>query len=76
MENKRRLLIVENGDLNRIVYKALMSKHFNVTMCESKTEFYNALEKDDFDIFLCTCQGRMKMPPLPPGQPNLSANRL
>jgi CheY-like chemotaxis protein len=52
MENKKRLLIVEDDDLNGIVYKALLSKHFKVTICVNETEFYNALKKEHFDLFL------------------------
>lgn len=52
MTNNVKLLIVEDDELNQKLYKAVLSKEFDTTLCANDAQFYAALPKHKFDIFL------------------------
>jgi CheY-like chemotaxis protein len=53
MSTKPKLLIVEDDELNRMVYQGVLSKNFDLIICKNDVEFLNELQKDDtFNAFL------------------------
>jgi CheY-like chemotaxis protein len=52
METRPKLLIVEDDDLNQLVYNALFEKKYDIIICKNEYEFYPALNSNKFDLFL------------------------
>ncbi|MCL4551056.1 MAG: response regulator [Bacteroidetes bacterium] len=52
MTKTAKLLIVEDDDLNQKLYMAVLSKEFDTTFCANDVQFYAALPKKKYDIFL------------------------
>lgn len=52
MTKDAKLLIVEDDELNQKLYKAVLSKEFDTTICGNDVQFYDTLSKNKFDIFL------------------------
>lgn len=52
MEKKPKLMIVEDDDLNQLIYNRIFANKYNVVMCKNEDDFYPALKKNKFDIFL------------------------
>jgi len=45
-------MIVEDDDLNQLVYKAIINNKYDVVMCKNEDDFYPALRNNKFDLFL------------------------
>jgi len=52
MKRKNKLLIVEDDRLNQKVYKAILSKNYDVKICSDDEDFYTALSENDYDLFI------------------------
>ena len=52
MERKPKLLMVEDDDLNLKVYSYILVKNFQLLLCENDTQFFDALDKDNYDLFV------------------------
>ncbi len=52
MEKKPKLLIVEDDDLNQLIYKRIFANKYDIVMCKNEDDFYPALKTNKFDIFL------------------------
>lgn len=53
MDTKPKLLIVEDDELNRMVYQGVLSKNFDLVICKNDVEFINELQKGiPFNAFL------------------------
>lgn len=52
IKRKCRLLIVEDDELNQRIYKAILSKDYEIIICGDDEEFYTALRENDYDLFI------------------------
>ena len=52
MKRKNNLLIVEDDEPNQNVYKAILSKDYEIKICGDDEEFYAALRENEFDLFI------------------------
>ncbi len=52
MEEKKKILVVEDDKLNQLAYKGVLSKEYNVTICGDNTEFYISLNRFTYDLFI------------------------
>lgn len=53
MNIKPKLLIVEDDELNRLVYQGVLSKVFDLIICKNDEDFINELKKENtFHAFL------------------------
>ncbi len=52
MNEKPRLLIVEDDLENQKVLRALLKRHFDIDICDSETTFYESLSAKEYDIVL------------------------
>ncbi len=52
MEKKPKLMIVEDDDLNQLIYNKIFANKYDTVMCKNEDDFYPALKKNKFDIFL------------------------
>ena len=52
MEEKKKILVVEDDKLNQLAYKGVLSKEYNVTICGDNTEFYISLNRITYDLFI------------------------
>ena len=52
MENKKKILIVEDDLLCQMVYKYMFAKDFNSIFCTNEDEFHSALKSDNYDLVL------------------------
>jgi DNA-binding response OmpR family regulator len=52
MNGKPNLLIIEDDDLTRAMYKVILEKEFNLTICGNVEDFYAKLKIDNYEIFL------------------------
>ena len=52
MERRPKLLIVEDDDLNQLIYNRIFASKYDIVMCKNEDDFYPALNANKFDIFL------------------------
>ena len=52
MNEKPRLLIVEDDLENQKVLRALLKRNFDIDICDSETTFYDCLNAKEYDIIL------------------------
>jgi DNA-binding response OmpR family regulator len=52
MKRKNNLLIVEDDVLNQKVYKAILSKDYEIKICGDDEKFYAALKENEYDLFI------------------------
>lgn len=52
IKRKCRLLIVEDDELNQTIYKAILSKDYEIIICGDDEEFYTALRENDYELFI------------------------
>ncbi len=52
MNEKPRLLIVEDDSENQKVLRALLKRNFDIDICDSETTFYECLSAKEYDIIL------------------------
>jgi len=50
--NKKKLLIVEDDELNQTIYKAILSKEYEIKICGDDEDFYAALDEREYDLFV------------------------
>jgi len=49
---KNKLLILEDDNLNQLVYKRILSKEYDVVICGDDKEFDSAINRDTYDLFI------------------------
>ena len=51
-QHKHKLLITEDDLQNQTLLAAYLSRHFDVSVCDSDSTFYKRLSENKFDVFL------------------------
>ena len=52
MEDFKKLLIVEDDDLTLKFFQIYLGKYFNITCCKSAEEFYENINKQQYDLLI------------------------
>ena len=52
MDRKNKILIVEDDNLNQLVYKGVLSGIYDITICSGVKEFNYELTADTYDLFI------------------------
>jgi CheY-like chemotaxis protein len=52
MKRKTKLLVVEDDVLNQSIYKAFLSKDYEIKICSDDDDLYAALRENEYDIFI------------------------
>jgi DNA-binding response OmpR family regulator len=52
MNNKLKILIIEDDEIISDIYEKAFSIEYQSVICRNELEFYPALEKNNFDLFL------------------------
>ncbi len=52
MQKKKKLVVVEDDELNQLAYSGVLSKFYDVIICGSDKEFYLALTNNSYDLFI------------------------
>lgn len=59
MENKAKILIIEDDDLNQQLYKILLERQYDLSLAKNSDEFYKLIHQKKYDLFIVdiTLQG-------------------